>query len=98
MEPSLVTDFLSGGHGPELEEDIAIINTVLDSARPVRSISMQRRLKEREELKMICLFKEEPQYRNALMRDSEWPLWHTIARQFLVDSFNLPLFTELYTS
>ena len=89
------------GHGPELEEDIAIINTALDLLGQSRSFyqyAAEVEQKGRTEDDLAFL-REERQYRNALI--CEIPNGHygdTIARQFLIDSFNLLLFTELERS
>ena len=89
------------GHGPELEEDIAIINTALDLLGQSRSFyqyAAEVEGKGRTEDDLAFL-REERQYRNALI--CEIPNGHygdTIARQFLIDSFNLLLFTELERS
>ena len=89
------------GHGPELEEDIAIINTALDLLGQSRSFyqyAAEVEQKGRTEDDLAFL-REERQYRNALI--CEVPNGHygdTIARQFLIDSFNLLVFTELERS
>lgn len=89
------------GHGPELEEDIAIINTALDllgQARSFYQYAAEVEGKGRTEDDLAFL-RQEREYRNALM--CEIPNGHygdTIARQFLFDHFNLLLFTELEKS
>lgn len=89
------------GHGPELEEDIAIINTALDLLGQSRSLyqyAAEVEGKGRTEDDLAFL-RQEREYRNALI--CETPNGHygdTIARQFLFDNFNLLLFTELEKS
>ena len=89
------------GHGPELEEDIAIINTALDllgHARSLYTYAGEVEGKGRTEDDLAYL-REERHYRNALI--CELPNGHygdTIARQFLFDQFNFLLFSELVKS
>ncbi|MFM1875828.1 MAG: hypothetical protein RL266_1565 [Bacteroidota bacterium] len=89
------------GHGPELEEDIAIINTSLDllgHARSIYSYAGQVEGKGKDE-DDIAYLRIEKEYRNALI--CELPNGHygdTIARQFLVDQFNYLVFSELVNS
>jgi ring-1,2-phenylacetyl-CoA epoxidase subunit PaaC len=89
------------GHGPELEEDIAIINTALDllgHARSIYSYAGEVEGKGRDE-DDIAFLRIEREYKNALI--TELPNGHygdTIARQFLVDQFNYLLFSELVNS
>ncbi|MBL4587586.1 MAG: phenylacetate-CoA oxygenase subunit PaaC [Flavobacteriales bacterium] len=89
------------GHGPELEEDIAIINTALDllgQARSIYSYAAEVEGKGKTE-DDIAYLREERQYVNALI--CELPNGHygdTIARQFLFDQFNYLLFSELVNS
>ena len=89
------------GHGPELEEDIAIINTALDllgHARSLYTYAGQVEGKGRTE-DDIAYLRIEREYRNALI--CELPNGHygdTIARQFLFDQYNHLLFSELVKS
>lgn len=89
------------GHGPELEEDIAIINTALDllgHARSLYTYAAQVEGKGRTEDDLAYL-REEREYTNALI--TELPNGHygdTIARQLLVDQFNFLVFSELVNS
>ncbi|MCF8276694.1 MAG: phenylacetate-CoA oxygenase subunit PaaC [Flavobacteriales bacterium] len=89
------------GHGPELEEDIAIINTALDllgHARSIYSYAGEVEGKGRTEDDLAYL-RIEREYRNALI--CELPNGNygdTIARQYLVDQFNFLLFSELVNS
>jgi ring-1,2-phenylacetyl-CoA epoxidase subunit PaaC len=89
------------GHGPELEEDIAIINTALDLLGHARSIytyagQVDGNGKTEDDVAYLRLERE---YRNALV--CELPNGHygdTIARQFLFDQFNLLVFEQLVHS
>lgn len=89
------------GHGPELEEDIAIINTALDllgQARSFYKYAGEVEGKGRTEDNLAFL-RIEREYKNALI--TELPNGHygnTIARQYLFDQFNYLLFTELEKS
>ena len=89
------------GHGPELEEDIAIINTSLDLLGHARSLytyagEVEGNGRTEDDLAYL---REERKYVNALI--CELPNGHygdTIARQFLFDQFNFLLFSELVKS
>lgn len=89
------------GHGPELEEDIAIINTALDllgHARSLYTYAGEVEGKGRDEDGLAYL-RIEREYRNALI--CELPNGHygdTIARQFLFDQYNYLVFSELVNS
>ena len=89
------------GHGPELEEDIAIINTSLDllgHARSLYTYAGEVEGKGRNE-DDIAFLRQEREYRNALI--CELPNGHygdTIARQFLFDQFNYLVFSALVNS
>jgi ring-1,2-phenylacetyl-CoA epoxidase subunit PaaC len=89
------------GHGPELEEDIAIINTSLDLLGQSRSLfqyAAEVEGKGRTEDDLAFL-RQEREYHNALI--CELPNGHygdTIARQYLIDHFNYLLFSELEKS
>ncbi len=89
------------GHGPELEEDIAIINTALDllgHGRSFYSYAGEVEGKGRDE-DDIAFLRIEREYKNALI--TELPNGHygdTIARQFLFDQFNYLVFSELVNS
>ena len=89
------------GHGPELEEDIAIINTALDllgHSRSLYTYAGEVEGKGRTEDDLAFL-REERKYTNALI--CELPNGHygdTIARQFLFDQFNYLVFSELVKS
>lgn len=89
------------GHGPELEEDIAVINTALDLLGHARSLytyagEVEGKGRTEDDLAFLRIERE---YRNALI--CELPNGHygdTIARQFLFDQFNYLLFSELVNS
>jgi len=89
------------GHGPELEEDIAIINTALDLLGHSRSLytyagKVEGKGRTEDDLAFL---REERKYTNALI--CELPNGHygdTIARQFLFDQFNYLVFSELVKS
>lgn len=89
------------GHGPELEEDIAIINTSLDLLGHARSLytyagEVDGKGKTEDDLAYL---RQEREYQNALI--CELPNGHygdTIARQFLFDQFNYLLFSSLTES
>ncbi len=89
------------GHGPELEEDIALINVALDLLGHSRSLltyagEVEAKGRTEDDLAYLRL---ERDYTNALL--CEVPNGHfgdTIARQFLFDVFNQLLFKELCNS
>lgn len=89
------------GHGPELEEDIALINVSLDLLGQSRSFltyagEVEGKGRTEDDLAYLRL---ERDYTNALL--CELPNGHfgdTIARQFLFDVFNHLLFRELCNS
>ncbi|MDB4656206.1 phenylacetate-CoA oxygenase subunit PaaC [Flavobacteriales bacterium] len=89
------------GHGPELEEDIAIINTALDllgHARSFYTYAGEVEGKGRTEDDLAYLRKER-EYSNALITETaNGHYGDTIARQFLFDQFNYLLFSELVHS
>jgi ring-1,2-phenylacetyl-CoA epoxidase subunit PaaC len=89
------------GHGPELEEDIALTNVALDfigQARELLTYAGEVEGKGRTEDDLAFL-REERAYKNALL--TEQPnddFAYTIARQFIIDAFNLELYTALTAS
>ena len=89
------------GHGPELEEDIALINVSLDllgHSRSLLTYAGEAEGKGRSEDDLAYL-RLERDYTNALI--CELPNGHfgdTIARQFMFDVFNQLLFSELVNS
>lgn len=89
------------GHGPELEEDIALINVALDllgHSRSLLTYAGEAEGKGRTE-DDLAYMRPELEYTNALL--CELPNGHfgdTITRQFLFDVFNQLLFKELCNS
>ncbi len=89
------------GHGPALEEDIALTNISLDligQARSILTYAGELEGKGRDEDK-LAFFRDAHDFRNVLL--VEQPNGHfgdTIARQFLYDHFAWLLFNELMQS
>lgn len=89
------------GHGPALEEDIALTNVSLDligQARSLLTYAGEIEGKGRDEDK-LAFFRDAHDFRNVLL--VEQPNGHfgdTIARQFLYDHFSWLLFNELMKS
>ena len=89
------------GHGPELEEDIAIINTALDllgHGRSLYTYAGKVEGKDRTEDDLAYLRKEREFINVLIAETSNGHYGDTIARQFLFDQFNYLLFTELTKS
>ena len=89
------------GHGPILEEDIALINIALDfvgNATALYTYAAQVEGKERTEDDLAYL-RNEREYRNLLLTEQpNGDYANTIARQFLYDVFTFFLYEELKTS
>ena len=89
------------GHGPELEEDIAVINTALDLLGHARSLytyagELEGKGRTEDDLAFLRIERE---YKNALICELlNGHYGDTIARQFLFDQFNYLLFSELVNS
>jgi ring-1,2-phenylacetyl-CoA epoxidase subunit PaaC len=89
------------GHGPELEEDIAVINTALDLLGHARSLytyagEVEGKGRTEDDLAFLRIERE---YKNALICELQNGHYgDTIARQFLFDQFNYLLFSELVNS
>ena len=89
------------GHGPILEEDIAMTNIALDhvgQAEMILRLAGEVEGKGRSE-NDLAYFRDETEYRNALLL--EQPRGHfgdTMARQFLFDAFAWLLYEELKSS
>ena len=89
------------GHGPILEEDIALTNIALDhvgQAEMILHLAGEVEDKGRSE-DDLAYFRDEYEFRNALLL--EQPRGHfgdTIARQFLFDAFAWLLYEELKSS
>jgi ring-1,2-phenylacetyl-CoA epoxidase subunit PaaC len=89
------------GHGPILEEDIALINIALDfvgNATALYTYAAQVEGKERTEDDLAYL-RNEREYRNLLLTEQpNGDYANTIARQFLYDVFTFFLYEELKIS
>lgn len=89
------------GHGPILEEDIALTNIALDhigQSRTLLSYAGQVEGKGRTE-DDLAYFRSPEQFRNAMLVElSNGDFAGTIARQFLYSTFAALLFTELKNS
>ncbi len=89
------------GHGPQLEEDIALTNRALDhlgEARNLLSYAGQIEGKGRSEDDLAYL-RNERQFTNALLLEQHnGDYAHTIARSFLFDAYHLPLMQALLNS
>ena len=80
------------GHGPELEEDIALINIALDligQARSLLTYAGEVEGRGRDEDGLVFL-RDGTDYRNLLLVEQpNQDFAYTIARQFLFDAFHL---------
>ncbi len=82
------------GHGPELEEDIALINVALDLIGQARSLltyagEVEGRGRDEDQLAFL---RDGTDYRNLLLVEQpNQDFAYTIARQFLFDAFHLEL-------
>ncbi|MBK7409103.1 MAG: phenylacetate-CoA oxygenase subunit PaaC [Saprospirales bacterium] len=89
------------GHGPVLEQDIAITNIALDQVGQARSwlqYAAELEGKGRSEDDLAYL-RPEFEYRNVLLVEQPNTDWaYTIVRQFLFDTFNFYLHAELQHS
>jgi len=89
------------GHGPVLEQDIAITNISLDQVGQARSLlkyAGELEGKGRDEDKLAYL-RDVPEYRNLLLVEQpNMDFAYTIVRQFLFDAFNFYLYNELSNS
>lgn len=79
------------GHGPVLEQDIALTNIALDlmgQARSLLAYAAQVEGKDRNE-DQVAFLRAEHQYRNVLLvEQANEDFAYTIVRQFLFDSFH----------
>jgi len=79
------------GHGPVLEQDIAMTNIALDhlgQARMLLTYAGEVEGKGRSE-DDLAYFRDAPEYRNVLLVEQANQDWaYTIARQFFFDSYN----------
>lgn len=89
------------GHGPILEQDIALSNIALDhlgQARMLMQYAAELKGEGFTEDKMAFL-RDVTEYHNCLLLELNNEDWgRTIARQFLFDSFNYFFFTDLLSS
>ncbi len=89
------------GHGPVLEQDIAVTNIALDligQARSLLEYAGQVEGKSRSEDDLAFL-RDAWDFRNVLLVEQPNQDWaYTIIRQFLFDAFHLPLLQQLTTS
>lgn len=89
------------GHGPILEQDIALSNMALDQlgqARLLMQYAAEQKGEEFTEDKM-AFFRDITEYRNCLLvelKNGDWG--RTIARQFLFDTYNYYFYTALLRS
>jgi ring-1,2-phenylacetyl-CoA epoxidase subunit PaaC len=79
------------GHGPVLEQDIALTNTALDllgHARMLLSYACELEGKSRTD-DDLAFFRDAHQFRNVLLVEQPNQDWaYTMARQFFFDAFN----------
>ena len=89
------------GHGPQLEEDIALTNRALDhlgEARNLLTYAGQIEGKGRSEDDLAYL-RDERQFTNTLLVEQpNGDYAHTIVRSFLFDAYHLPLMQALLNS
>lgn len=87
------------GHGPILEEDIALTNVALDilgQARILMDYAGKLTNKKEDE---VAFLREEWDYKNVLLVEQpNGDFAKTILRQFFFDAFRLPFFKELQNS
>ena len=89
------------GHGPILEEDIALANLGLDligQARSFLSYAGEVEGKDRDE-DALAYLRNAPEYKNLLIVElPKGDFAFTMMRQFLYSAFHLPLFRQLMNS
>lgn len=89
------------GHGPTLEEDLALTNIALDligQARSLYTYAGQVEGKGRDE-DQLAFLRVEREYRNALlMEQPNGDFAHTIVRQLFHAAFMLPFWREMKNS
>ena len=89
------------GHGPVLEQDIALTNIALDilgQSRLWYQYAAEQTTAELDEDK-LAYFRSDTEYRNVILVEQPNGDWgQTVARQFLHDNFKLLLFKELAKS
>lgn len=89
------------GHGPILEQDIALSNIALDQlgqARMLMQYAADQKGEDYTEDKM-AFFRDVTEYHNCLLVELENGDWgRTIMRQFLFDTYNYYFYTALLSS
>lgn len=89
------------GHGPILEQDIALSNMALDhlgQARMLLQYAAEQKGEDSTEDK-LAFFRDHFEFRNVLMLELPNEDWgFTMARQFLFDTYNYFLYSELLSS
>lgn len=89
------------GHGPVLEQDIALSNIALDQLGQARML-LQYAAKQKGEgftEDKLAFFRTEEEFKNALILELPNEDWgFTLARQFYFDTFNYFLYSELLKS
>ena len=89
------------GHGPNLETDIALTNISLDLFGQVRSYFQYAAEVKGEEVTedTIAFLRKDREYRHVLLVEQpNEDFGHVIGRQFLYDSYHLPLLRQLTES
>ncbi len=90
------------GHGPILEQDIALTNMALDhigQARMLMQYAAELKGEEGSGEDQMAFFRDVHEYHNALILELENGDWgKTIVRQFLFDTYNYYFFTALLNS
>lgn len=89
------------GHGPILEQDIALSNIALDQLGQARMLMQQAaRLKGGDTTEdQMAFFRDITEYHNLLLLELPNGDWgKTVMRQFLFDTYNYYLYTELLQS
>ncbi|MCB9170197.1 MAG: phenylacetate-CoA oxygenase subunit PaaC [Flavobacteriales bacterium] len=89
------------GHGPVLEEDIALTNRALDHLGEARNLLQYAGQVEGQGRSDddLAFLRNERQYRNVkLVEQPNGDYAHTIARSFLFDAYHLPLMQALLKS
>lgn len=89
------------GHGPILEQDIALSNMALDQLGQARLLMQYAAEQKGENFTedKVAFFRDITEYHNCLIVELENGDWgRTIARQFLFDTFNYYFYTALLRS
>ena len=89
------------GHGPSLETDIALTNISLDLYGQVRNFFQYASELSGEDASedSIAFLRTEREYKNSwLVEQPNEDFAHVICRQFLFDSFHMPLMKQLCSS